>query len=407
MKMMTRFSLYGFLKNLNFSEPFLILFYLSLGLNFLQIGLLVSFLNICINVMEIPSGALADIYGRKNSMVVSLASYIVSFTIFAFSGTLPPLFAAVFFYSIGDAFRTGTHKAMIFDWLRINDRLSEKTKVYGYTRSWSKYGSALSVVISTFIVIFSADYRWIFIYSIIPYIIGIWNIACYPEYLNNKLEDKINLSLIFTHTFSSIKTVFGNFYLRKLVVQSMGFEGVFEVTKNYLQPILKAQALALAVYFTFSEKESTAIIVGIVYFILHVISAEASRGAHVFAGRFKSEQGAILFMIFAGFILAFLSSIGIYLKIFIVAIAAYILYYLIQNIWRPILVAQYDDYAASSEQATILSIESQTKTVGITIIAPIAGFMADNYGIESSLLMLSFILLLLGLYSSRKSMQKK
>ena len=79
MEMITRFSLYGFLKNLNFAEPFLILFYLSIGLNYLQIGILVSFLNICINIMEIPSGALADIYGRKNCILLSLTSYIISF----------------------------------------------------------------------------------------------------------------------------------------------------------------------------------------------------------------------------------------------------------------------------------------------------------------------------------------
>jgi MFS family permease len=394
--------MYGFLKNLNFSEPFLILFYLSLGLNFLQIGILVSFLNICINFMEIPSGALADIYGRKNSMLVSMGSYIISFAVFAFSNSFPPLFAALFFFSIGEAFRTGTHKAMIFDWLRINDRLSERTRVYGYTRSWSKYGSALSVAIATVIVIFSENYRWVFIFSIIPYTIGIWNLACYPDYLNKKLADKADLKLIFTHTFGSLKTTFGNLYLRKLVVQSMGFEGVFEVTKNYLQPILQAQALVLAVYFTFPEKESTALIIGVVYFILHVISAEASRGSHIFAGKFTSAQGSIVFMIIAGFVLVFLSSMGIYLKLFGIAIISYILYYLIQNLWRPILVAQYDDHAESSEQATILSIESQTKTLGITIIAPVAGYMADNYGIESSLFMLSFILLLLGLYSGMR-----
>ncbi|HNX23584.1 MAG TPA: MFS transporter [Spirochaetota bacterium] len=402
--MMTRFSMYGFLKNLDFSEPFLILFYLSIGLNFLQIGILVSFLNICVNVMEIPSGALADIYGRKNSVMVSLISYIISFVIFAFTNSYAPLFAAVFFYAIGDAFRTGTHKAMIFDWLRLNDRLSEKTKVYGFTRSWSKYGSALSVIISTIIVICSKDYRWIFILSIIPYIIGIWNMACYPDYLNKKLDNKINIPLIFKHTLGSIKTTFKNIYLRRLVVQSLGFEGVFEVTKDYLQPILKAQALVFAVYFALPAKESTAVIVGIVYFILYIISATASRRAHIFAGRFKSEQGAVVAMIFTGFALAFFSSVGIYTKFFFIAIISYILYYLIQNLWRPILVAQYDDYAESSEQATILSIESQTKTVGITIIAPVAGYLADHYGIQSSLLMLSLILLLLGFYSVR--MQK-
>ncbi|HPQ55383.1 MAG TPA: hypothetical protein PK253_19180, partial [Spirochaetota bacterium] len=93
---------------------------------------------------------------------------------------------------------------------------------------------------------------------------------------------------------------------------------------------------------------------------------------------------------------------GFHFKIFILAIAAYIVYYVIQNIWRPILVAQYDDHAESHQQATILSIESQTKTVGITIIAPVAGYMADHFGIQSSLLLLSVIMLALGLFSLKR-----
>jgi len=402
MKMITRFSLYGFLKNLDFSEPFLILFYLSIGLNFFQIGVLVAFLNFCVNIMEIPSGAIADIYGRKNSVIVSLVSYIFAFAIFAFSHSYPPLFAAVFFYSIGDAFRTGTHKAMIFDWLRQNDRMGEKTKVYGFTRSWSKYGSAISVIISSVIIIFSTGYRWIFILSIIPYIAGVWNIACYPDYLNNKQEGMMSISRVFVHTFRSIKKSFVNRKIRKLIVQSMGFEGVFEVTKDYLQPVLKAQALVLAAAFLLPEKESTAIVVGLVYFVLHIMSAEASKRAHVFQERFSSEQTAIAVLIFTGFSLALLSSAGIYFRFFIIAIIAYIIYYIIQNLWRPILVAQYDDVAESSEQATILSIESQTKTVGITVIAPVAGYLADNYGIEASLMLMAGIMLLLWVYSVKR-----
>ena len=234
MQMITRFSLYGFLKNLNFAEPFLILFYLSIGLSYLQIGILVSFLNICINIMEIPSGALADIYGRKNCMLLSLSSYIGAFIIFAFSNYYEPLFAAVFLFSIGEAFRTGTHKAMIFDWLRQNDRLKEKTMVYGYTRSWSKYGSAAAVLVSSTIVILSKDYRWIFLLSIVPYIAGLWNLASYPDYLNNRIDGDINIGVIFKHTFKSLQKAFGKSGLRKLIVKSMGFEGIFDITKNFL-----------------------------------------------------------------------------------------------------------------------------------------------------------------------------
>lgn len=49
--------------------------------------------------------------------------------------------------SIGEALRTGNHKAVIFQWLAHEDRLSEKTAVHGRTRSWSQLGSAASVVI--------------------------------------------------------------------------------------------------------------------------------------------------------------------------------------------------------------------------------------------------------------------
>ena len=39
--MLVRFSLYGFLKNQRYFEPFIILFFLEKGLSFTQIGLLV------------------------------------------------------------------------------------------------------------------------------------------------------------------------------------------------------------------------------------------------------------------------------------------------------------------------------------------------------------------------------
>ncbi|MBT7298324.1 MAG: MFS transporter, partial [Victivallales bacterium] len=60
--MLFRFCLYGFLKNQQYYEPFLILVFREKGLSFLQIGLLVGFREICLNLFEIPSGAVADLY---------------------------------------------------------------------------------------------------------------------------------------------------------------------------------------------------------------------------------------------------------------------------------------------------------------------------------------------------------
>ena len=151
--MIFRFSLYGFLKNQRYFEPFMMLFLLGGGNSFASVGFLIGFREFCINATNIPAGAIADLYGRRRCMLVSYLAYMIAFLCF---GLLPNellyLFIGVFFFGIGEAFREGTHKSMIFTWLRLNDRLEEKTKVYGYTRSWSKIGSAVSIPIATAIV---------------------------------------------------------------------------------------------------------------------------------------------------------------------------------------------------------------------------------------------------------------
>jgi len=87
--MLFRFSLYGFLKNQRYYDPFLILAFREKGLSFFQIGILYGFREICTNLFEIPSGALADLYGRRRAMIFSFCAYIVSFATvggFAVSG---------------------------------------------------------------------------------------------------------------------------------------------------------------------------------------------------------------------------------------------------------------------------------------------------------------------------------
>ena len=126
--MLFRFSLYGFLKNQRYYDPFLYLVFIEKGLSYFEIGILIGFREICTNLFEIPSGAVADLYGRRRAMIFSFCAYIVSFAIFAESTSLFLLFAAMFFFGLGDAFRSGTHKAIIFDWLRQQGRSDEKNE---------------------------------------------------------------------------------------------------------------------------------------------------------------------------------------------------------------------------------------------------------------------------------------
>ncbi|MFH1539729.1 MAG: MFS transporter, partial [bacterium] len=225
--MLFRFSLYGFLKNQQYYDPFIILAFREKGLSFLAIGTLIAFREITINILEIPSGAVADIYGRRRSMILSFCAYIASFAVFGMAFSLPLLFAAMFLFAVGEAFRTGTHKAMIFTWLRIHGRADERTKVYGYTRSWSKFGSAVSVILAAIFVLVSNNYVYIFYLSIIPYALGIVNFLGYPKELDGEPARDASLAGTIRHLKESLSEAIRRASVRRLMLESMGFEGVF------------------------------------------------------------------------------------------------------------------------------------------------------------------------------------
>jgi MFS family permease len=375
--MLGRFSLYGFLKNQQYYEPFLVLAFLEKGLSFFQIGLLISFREIFVNLMEVPSGAFADLYGRRKSMMFSFSAYIISFTIFGLSTVFWQLFVAMFFFAIGEAFRTGTHKAMIFTYLRLQGRIDEKTKVYGYTRSWAKIGSAVSVILAAVFVITSSNYSSIFYFSIIPYVVGLVNFAGYPKELDGQPSGNISLKSISKHLWKSLSNSIKIGSLRRLILESMGFGGFFKASKDYLQPILKSAALAIPVGITLNETQRSAILVGAVYFVLHMVSAYASRKSHRICDYAGDEETAAHYLWGMSFILYTGLFILLYLKLYPFAIIGFIFIYLMQNFWQPILISRFDEHASETRGATVLSIENQARSVSTMIIAPVLGLSVD------------------------------
>ncbi len=391
--MLRRFCLYGFLKNQQYYDPFMVLAFLQMGLSYTVIGVVVAFREIMINLMEIPSGAIADLWGRRRSMIMSFIAYICSFLIFGLCGlarmhryvgytpTVMLLLAAMLFFAVGDAFRTGTHKAMIFAWLRLQGREEERTRVYGYTRSWSKIGSAVSVVLACGFVFAASNFIYIFFFAIVPYVMNIINFLGYPAELDGETGGKAGLRSMAQHLKESFLATVQQPGLRGLVLESMGFEGFFKAAKDYLQPVLQAAALpATAVFLAgmnLSETRQSVVLIGPVFFILFILSAIASRKAHALATACGNENLAarklwlMLLAICCGMLPA------MYWNLHVVIIAGFVLLHVLQNLWRPVLVSRFDAHSDAAKGATILSIDSQAKSLATMVIAPGLGLAMD------------------------------
>jgi len=406
-----KFCSYGFLKNLRFFDPFIILFFREMGFSFLQIGTLFSIREISTGILEIPTGFFADSYGRKLSMVFAFVSYIFSFIIFYYFPSFGMYALAMILFAFGEAFRSGTHKAMILDYLKINGILDCKVDYYGHTRGASQLGSAISALIAGALVFIAESYRIVFIASVVPYILGLFLMLTYPNYLNGDIS-KIERTSFWKSVVCNFKITIHNFIsmfrnpmLLRVFFNSASFDGLFKSVKDYLQPILKTFALSLPILISIGGQRRSTVIIAATYFILFLVSAYSSRQAQAFSTRFKSITHAINQSYMFGLGAVIIAGVATYFNVQLLAIILFVLLYALQNLRRPMNVGFISENIDSKIMATGLSVETQLKTLFIAILSPILGFFADTFGVGVALILIG-VLVSTG-YSFVKVAEKK
>ena len=394
-KQFRKFCAYGFLKNLLFFEPFLILFLRDAGLSYTNIGLLISFQLITQNILEIPAGILADSMGRRRTLMASFAFYIAAFIFFFFSYGILGFTVAMFLFALGEALRTGTHKAMIFDYLKMNGWQSEKVAYYGITRAWSQRGSAISALLAAFFVIATRDYRMIFIISVIPYLIDLIIVASYPAALDGS-KTGFHLAEIKVNYYRNLKEFFYSFKkpgLLKTTINNAIYSGYYKAVKDFLQPILAALALSLPVMIGYSDEQRSALVVGIVYFFIYQATSYASRKSSAFSKKTVNLQQALTISLWTGLLAGIISGITYYAGYPAIAVAFYIIIYLIENLRKPIAISETANQIDTDILATVLSTASQFETLFAALLSAMLGIIADHFGLGIAIASISLFVL--------------
>lgn len=392
-----KFELYGFLKNLKFFEPYLLIYLTGNNISLLQIGILYSIREVIVNVFEIPSGFIADYFGRKKELSFCFIMYIISFIFFFYSSTFAIAVVAIIFFGMGEAFRSGTHKAMIFTYLEEKEWTEYKTFVYGKTRAASLVGSAISSVLAIVIILLVPGNEYIFLASIIPYLLDFVLILSYPKSLNQSAKDeRISVKQMFLNLFRSFKT---NRNLRHLLVGEGFFEGTVSSIKDFVQPILETIILGSGIVLfaniysdaTLNQEANLKIILGLTYMAINIVGSISSRETYRLK---KHATGSFLINFFFLSLIVALAILGLSINYYYAVIICYLLIYIAQNLRKPIFVEELDNNMQKNERATMLSVGSQLKSLFVIVFAPIVGWVSDSYGIKFAVLGLSLLLLL-------------
>lgn len=113
------------------------LFLLDRGLDLLQLNLVLAVYLITICVFEVPTGAIADVFGRKASFVLSCLIRALAFALYYVSGSFVAFLIAEVIDAIGTTLATGAFDAWAVDGVRADgderpaDRLFARGQMIG------------------------------------------------------------------------------------------------------------------------------------------------------------------------------------------------------------------------------------------------------------------------------------
>ncbi len=389
-----KFCAYGFLKNLKFFEAFLILFLRDKGLSFTAIGSLYAAQEIATNILEIPSGIAADVFGRKRALAGSFIAYIISFCLLFFSESYGLFLAAFLFFGVGEAFRSGTHKGMIKEYLTQEGMQNLMGDYYSRTRAWSQFGLAVSSLIAGAIVFYSGSYDPVFLFSVIPYLVNFFLILSYPSSLDKSGEEECGDTGPSCGTLERIKRLIlqfgtvmkspGNW---RLIHNSAMHTAYLKAMKDYIQPMMVTMILLLPFFSGRSEEERTALLVGVLYFGIFLLTSSASIHSSILT-KWKVRrlpEKTLIIGLSAGLVSGLLYHFGLSTG----AVLFFVLIYVIENMRKPVLTGYVADAVDNSVLTSVLSVQSQWKTVLTALTALLCGMLADIFGIGAALGILS------------------
>jgi MFS family permease len=367
------------LMNLDVQRSLFVLYLLQLGITQGEIGILQSFLFFSSVALEIPSGLLADRYGRKVSLILGfLGLFISGIGFLLFSDFIP--FAIIFcLFGASIAMGSGSDRALLYDNLLAENRAEEYPKILGRARAIGAVSLGLSMLLGG---VLQDTWSWnsVYIFFAISKLVGAIVVTLIPEI---KLPS-ISLSAHKTSAMSDKKTegiftLLINFFRSKkgafLMPLFIGY-ALFELSTIplfiYGQPFFSMQGLEIP------------IIAGI-YAAVEAISAGMFVAAGFICTRFSLGIIAFTTTLIVTFLLFILSlNIGI-----ITSVVTFLLIMSLPAIYETSYETYIHDNVESRIRASCLSVANLINSVIIGISYTVFGGLLDLYGFSLTLIIVA------------------
>lgn len=366
--------LFTFVCSLDLTRGIWMIYLASKGFSLLQLGILESVFHVTSLVMEVPTGIIADLWGRKVSRALGRLSFFISLVLMFSSSTMFYQLVGFIFCALGYNLESGAGEALLYDSLKAEGEYSSFMRVNGRKTLIYQGAAVIAYLVGGYLA--TRSFSWAFIASmVICTISGIIALLFAEPPVDEKdthdiLENGI-AAAIGKQLNESLQVIIRRPRIAMLILFSELIFTCLVCLFFYLQNYWKQSG--------FTEFD-----IGIIYACSAIISGLiASRASRIEAR--IGEKGVLLLM-------------PLLLVVFLwgVALTDYShLFYIATGIIEGVLIIAISDYVnrmiPSLYRATILSFHSMCFSVAMIIVFPLFGAVADGYSMKTAFILLACI----------------
>ena len=354
--------------------PVVVLFYQDNGMGMHEIFILKAIYSVAIVFMEIPSGWMADVWGRKKTLILGSILGSAGFLIYSFSYGFLAFAIAEIILGIGHSFVSGADSALLFDSLKASGKTERYVKLEGRITSIGNFAEAIAGIAGGFLAAISLRCPFYFQF-------GVASIAIPAAF--TLLEPKIHTTdqiHSLKKLVQNIKTTFIHHQDLRIAILLSSITGTATLTFAwFVQPFFKAINLPVEMF-------------GIFWTALNLTVGVSSVFAHNFEN-FVGKKWSLISIIILLSVGYFFS--GITISYF--GLAFLFLFYLVRGLATPILKNYINQYTGSEVRATMLSVRNFVIRISFAGIGPLLGYITDNINLTSAFMLAGTIYLIAAL----------
>ena len=360
----------------NMVMPVVVLFYNDNGMGMHEIFVLKAIYSVAIVAMEIPSGYMADAWGRKKTLLLGSILGASGFVIYSFSYGFVAFAIAEIILGIGHSFVSGADSAMLYDSLKVRGKEGVYLKNEGRVTSAGNFAEAVAGIAGGFLATISLRTPFFFQAAVAASAIPAAMVMAEP-----KIHDMNHIHSI-PALIKNIRDTFANNLNLRIAVLFSALTGTATLTFAwFVQPFLKETDTPVAWF-------------GIIWTLLNLsvgISTMFAYKVEEKLGWLKSTV-LILILISSGFIFPglFITRAGI---VFL------FLFYLFRGMATPILKNYVNQFADSEVRATILSSRNFIIRINFAVIGPALGYITDHLSLKPALIIAGCIYFIAGFFT--------